>query len=538
THGTASSHGYGLRLRCWLQLPIELRLRMVMDCVSAAESRKTGLIDNFWMKRRNFTKYEDMKVNGTFLSCDGVQIGCTEKVSKRTRINEYFPVTPQCEQDQPTQTLPHRIFSCGASSGASVPSWIQQSYSTCSNFDHEEVSSQTIGQMQNYEVDIENIYLQLSQENSQIVPEEICKIIEKMKGIKYRLFDYRIINLSERNVTNPVNKLSKSEKRILKDIWNSLEPSEKIKTIRLDKWEKVLIPLIQKYQTHLENKSVFDVISLDSTIEDVLEKPYVRPFIHREHHDLLWVQDIYKRFLFLFDAPTNLLLNPDQSELSYRENFVNPIVVKVFDDIMDLIKVKNVREVENQSNKTQRIETCQYKQRVSIGCSQDGIYSINVNATILEVGFLEVVGNALYTDIKKLSEDIKKVFKCMQISIHYQRQHYISRGATEQEVSSIESYGIVVYQRKFTFYVMHQINGGLHVVDVLTEFSIPSTKDQLYVLKEVIENVYLFKSRIMDYYLAVQKIIPLTKTHVGVSESPVDASPSKASRTHDALKNF
>lgn len=230
-----------------------------------------------------------------------------------------------------------------------------------------------------------------------------------------------------------------------------------------------------------------------------------------------------------------IFINGYQSELSYRENFVNPIVVKVFDDVMDLIKVKT-GEVENQSNKTQRIETRQYKQRVSIGCSQDGIYSINVNATILEVGFLEVVGNALYADIKKLSEDTEKVFKCMQISIHYQRQHYISRGATEQEVSSIESYGIVVYQRKFTFYVMHRTNGGLHVVDVLTEFSIPSTKDQLYVLKEVIENVYLFKSRIMDYYLAVQKIVPLIKTHVGVSESPVDASPSKASRTHDALK--
>ncbi|CAB4374901.1 unnamed protein product [Rhizophagus irregularis] len=53
-----------------------------------------------------------------------------------------------------------------------------------------------------------------------------------------------------------------------------------------------------------------------------------------------------------------------------------------------------------------------------------------------------------------------QLHKCMQISIHYQRQHFISRGATEQEVSSIESYGIVVYQRKFTFYVMHRTNGG------------------------------------------------------------------------------
>ena len=38
THETASLHGYGLRLRCWLQLPMELRLRMVMDCASAVAS--------------------------------------------------------------------------------------------------------------------------------------------------------------------------------------------------------------------------------------------------------------------------------------------------------------------------------------------------------------------------------------------------------------------------------------------------------------------------------------------------------------------
>ena len=28
------------------------------------------------MKHRNFMKHENMKVNSTFLSCDGVQIGC------------------------------------------------------------------------------------------------------------------------------------------------------------------------------------------------------------------------------------------------------------------------------------------------------------------------------------------------------------------------------------------------------------------------------------------------------------------------------
>ncbi|CAJ0630851.1 3301_t:CDS:2 [Entrophospora sp. SA101] len=72
---------------------------------------------------------------------------------------------------------------------------------------------------------------------------------------------------------------------------------------------------------------------------------------------------------------------------------------------------------------------------------------------------------------------------------------------------------------------MHQTNGGLHVVDIIKEFSVPSTKDQLYILREVIENVYLFK-----------KIIPFTKTHVCINESPIDASPSKVSRSYDALK--
>ncbi|CAG8603311.1 461_t:CDS:2, partial [Paraglomus occultum] len=46
------------------------------------------------------------------------------------------------------------------------------------------------------------------------------------------------------------------------------------------------------------------------------------------------------------------------------------------------------------------------------------------------------------------------------------------------------------------------------------------------------------ESRIMDYYLMIQKIVPYTKVHIGINESPVEASPSKASRTYDASKTF
>ncbi|CAG8696458.1 1860_t:CDS:10, partial [Ambispora leptoticha] len=395
-----------------------------------------------------------------------------DKVQKRTRINEYFQRTPEHQKEQ--NSMDHY----------SIP-------------DHEGVI------MEN--VDSEDAYtknIQLSHEN---VTEEVHSIIEKIQRIECPLFKYRVVNLSVRDSSDPVNKLTESEKNLLKKIWNSFEPSCEIKKIRLNKWEKVLQPLLKKYQAHFENKSAFDTISLDDAIKDILAVSYTGIFVHKEHFDILWIQDVYKRL-----SPINLLLDHEQTELSYREDFVNPIIAKVFDDIMDLIRVKT-GEIENKLSKNQRNETRQYKQRIQIGCYQDGIYTINVNATIFEIGFLEVVGSAIYVDITKLNEDTEKIFKCMQISIFYQRQHHLQRGAKEQQLTSLESYGIIVYQRTFTIYVMHQ-NMGIYVVDKLTEFSIPNSKDQLYVLREVIEKVYMYKSRLMEYYLAVQKITPSANT--------------------------
>ncbi|GES82935.1 hypothetical protein GLOIN_2v1768430 [Rhizophagus clarus] len=131
---------------------------------------------------------------------------------------------------------------------------------------------------------------------------EIKDIFEKIESLKDRILQYRIINLSVRSVTNPLHKvLSEDEKNLLKDIWISLEPSEddKINTARYKKWE---------------------------------------------------------RFLMIFMAPINQLLDPEQTEFSYRENFINPIFTKVFDDLMELIHMRT-GEIENMLIKTQRIET-------------------------------------------------------------------------------------------------------------------------------------------------------------------------------------
>ncbi|UZO11313.1 uncharacterized protein OCT59_002884 [Rhizophagus irregularis] len=96
THGTSSSHGYGLRLRCWIQLPMELRLRIVMDFV---DSKKMGRIDNFWlkslprMKQHNAVENNEINAENVFLSCDlsrgSLQIGAGNIIQGHKRFYEY-----------------------------------------------------------------------------------------------------------------------------------------------------------------------------------------------------------------------------------------------------------------------------------------------------------------------------------------------------------------------------------------------------------------------------------------------------------------
>nr|CAG8510145.1 13918_t:CDS:2 [Entrophospora candida] len=87
--------------------------------------------------------------------------------------------------------------------------------------------------------------------------------------------------------------------------------------------EKRFMPPLKKYQAHFENKSAFDTISLDDAIKDILVALYTSIFVHKEYFDLLCIQDIYKRL-----SPINLLLDHEQTELSYREDFINPIIAK------------------------------------------------------------------------------------------------------------------------------------------------------------------------------------------------------------------
>ncbi|POG67926.1 hypothetical protein GLOIN_2v1799994 [Rhizophagus irregularis DAOM 181602=DAOM 197198] len=68
---------------------------------------------------------------------------------------------------------------------------------------------------------------------------------------------------------------------------------------------------------------------------------------------------------------------------------------------------------------------------------KNGVIIVNVN------------GSAVYDDLTKLSEDLEKVFKCMQISLFYQQQHHLQREASEKQLQILESYGIIVYSASY-----------------------------------------------------------------------------------------
>ncbi|RIA79708.1 hypothetical protein C1645_48156 [Glomus cerebriforme] len=148
---------------------------------------------------------------------DGALNDINRCVPTKRKMEDYFSVTPSRYEQDPPRTPPHRIISSG------VAPLIQES----DKESHIQEFSNSYSEREDVNIDYdlnEDNYLRnvhLSQEDSQDTMEE-NRIVEKIKRIKYRLFDYRVINLSEQDFSNPVNKLTASDKRMLKEIWNSV----------------------------------------------------------------------------------------------------------------------------------------------------------------------------------------------------------------------------------------------------------------------------------------------------------------------------
>ncbi|CAG8845329.1 29108_t:CDS:2 [Gigaspora margarita] len=103
THGTTSSHGYGLRL----------------DCSQPIESRKMGRIDNFWLrslpglKGNNIKENEKINAENIFLSCnlscDGVQFAGTGNMIQGHK--QPYKIYEQSDVEEPPSRLRKRNHS-------------------------------------------------------------------------------------------------------------------------------------------------------------------------------------------------------------------------------------------------------------------------------------------------------------------------------------------------------------------------------------------------------------------------------------------
>ncbi|CAJ0744996.1 20406_t:CDS:2 [Entrophospora sp. SA101] len=127
------------------------------------------------------------------------------------------------------------------------------------------------------------------------VSAEVQQFIAKMKRVEHRLFDYHIINLSERNQMDPVNKIfTDNEKKMMRQFWEIGEPSaeEKLNTVRRSKWGSIK-QLINKYTSAVKLGLIFDEEELPA--ETIFERLFEGKLVFRTHYDMLWIQDVYKR---------------------------------------------------------------------------------------------------------------------------------------------------------------------------------------------------------------------------------------------------
>lgn len=213
---------------------------------------------------------------------------------------------------------------------------------------------------------------------------EVQHLISKMPNVKDHLFKYSIVNLSEKNLIDPVNNVfSDDDKKRMRKFWEDAEPSteESLNTVRTSKWEKSIKPLVDKYASAIEVKFAFDDEIQTISAEVIFEKPFEGKLDFRTHYDLLWVQDIYRRFVSLFTSCFNILRDATISEIAYRESFVNPIIPKIFDDIKDKIGFQTYvsGEIESTLCKKLRNQTNDQKPRILLSSKYDGILKIYVN---------------------------------------------------------------------------------------------------------------------------------------------------------------
>ncbi|CAI2169216.1 13246_t:CDS:10 [Funneliformis geosporum] len=289
-----------------------------------------------------------------------------------------------------------------------------------------------------------------------------------------------------------VTVLSTRQMKRFKNEWIEAEKSVKQETIE-ESWNKcTLKEQVDIYFKILEEKTDNDTFFIDfNELFTAFMKQPSNEYQHRSNYELFWCQDLYKRMTLQFLRNRSVLKDKTASEFRYRDELVNHLLSAIFYDVEDAIWI-DTGEIENGTRKRQRNFSKTDIEREKLGDKHDGVIYMNVHGSKVEVGFFEVVSNALIINNGFKNDDLTKLLKAMMISLRYQY-------AYSKNASNLQSFSILVYGCEYHFLSMHLIN-NMYVVDEYDAFILPNSSVCFSEIGNVVEVIKKFKLRMVMYY--------------------------------------
>ncbi|PKC09165.1 hypothetical protein RhiirA5_475117 [Rhizophagus irregularis] len=261
------------------------------------------------------------------------------------------------------------------------------------------------------------------------------------------------IDYNDNRILKKMNKSNTSEKRytsqLLKEIknkrkqsksneWTDEEPFDSLfstpkveaeKSLSQEKiedsWNKcTLKKQVDDYLKILDEKMDRNTFFID--FNELYTAFMMQPsneYQHQNNYELFWCQDLYKRMTLQFLRNRSVLKDKTASEFRYRDELVNHLLSTIFYDVEDAIWI-DTGEIENRTRKRQRNFSKAENEREQLGDKHDGVIYMNVHGSKVEVGFFEVVGNALINDNSFKNDDLIKLLK--ECEYHFLSMHLIN----------------------------------------------------------------------------------------------------------------
>ncbi|CAI2188270.1 16942_t:CDS:10, partial [Funneliformis geosporum] len=243
------------------------------------------------------------------------------------------------------------------------------------------------------------------------------------------------------------------------------------------------------------------------------------------------------RSVTCFQLSKHVLNDKSTSEYQYRSWFVNLLCEDIFLDVNNVIRFVT-GEVENIDRKNQKDLSKLPEERRPTGWFHDGILKININGNDLQVGFLEVVGNAIIEDHIKRVGDLQKILKAMRLAFFRLEESLREKGVDDEKKlkQKLETFGILVDRRDFAFYAMNYYDGAF-LVDEIFSFTIPDTQMQLYLLENIISDLLAFRARTEYLNVRINELLrnATSQRRSRRTMTAVDASPQKAEKTRKVI---